>query len=265
VVVDALPGSEVMLDGEPLALDADGHGEREYPLPEAQADASAYQKEVRYRVRLPEATPEEGVVRVRVPYAQMQLDRPGTEVLTEHDAIEIAGAVHSGASVTIDGQAVHVREGRYVHRYPLPEPGAYTPRILTRQAGRAPHVLTIRIERVEDMAAVAASFHPDPGITYARIQQNPGIYRGQKIAVEGRVYNVSVEGGRSDVQILVRDCPRGQRCPLWVGYPAAAEVTVDDWVRVLGTVGGEQQFRSETNRVIAVPRVDAQFLLPLER
>ena len=267
VVVDALPGSEVTLDGEPVALDADGHGSRTYPVAVGEGAPSddAFAREIRYRVKPPGESPEEGTVRVRVPYAQMQLDRPGTDVVTDRDAIEIAGAVHGSARVTVDGTPVDVRDGRFVHPYPLPAPGEHTPRIVTHQSGRAPRVTTIRIRRVEDMTAEAASFVPDEGMTYARVAQNPDIYRGQKVALEGRVYNVAVASGRSDLQILVRDCPRGQRCPLWVSYPAATDVTVDQWVRVLGTVGGEQQFRSETNRVIAVPRVDARFVLPLER
>jgi uncharacterized membrane protein YcgQ (UPF0703/DUF1980 family) len=100
-------------------------------------------------------------------------------------------------------------------------------------------------------------------MTYARIQQSPAVYRGRKVALEGRVYNVDVSGGRSVIQILVRDCARGQRCPLWVTYPQATEATVDSWVRVLGTVAGEQQFRSESDRIISVPRVDAELVLPL--
>ena len=267
VVVDALPGSEVTLDSEPVALDADGHGSRTYPVASAEGDAAeaAFEREIRYRVKLPDESPEEGIVRVRVPYAQMQLDRPGTDVVTDREAIEIAGAVHESAHVTVDGTPAEVRNGRFVLRYPLPAPGEHTPRVVTHQPGRAPRVTTIRIRRVEDMAREAASFVPDDGMTYARIAQNPDIYRGQKVALEGRVYNVAVAAGRSDLQILVRDCPSGQRCPLWVSYPAATDVTVNQWVRVLGTVGGEQQFRSETNRVISVPRVDARFVLPLER
>jgi hypothetical protein len=60
----------------------------------------------------------------------------------------------------------------------------------------------------------------------------------------------------------VRACPHGERCPLWVSYPAATELTVDSWVRVLGVVQGEQQFRSETEEVKSVPKVEAVFLLP---
>jgi hypothetical protein len=73
---------------------------------------------------------------------------------------------------------------------------------------------------------------------------------------------VTVSEGRTVLQMLARDCPSGQRCPLWVTYPAATDITADQWVRVLGTVAGEQQFRSESNRVLTVPRVDAVFVLP---
>ena len=78
----------------------------------------------------------------------------------------------------------------------------------------------------------------------------------------GRVYNVSVEAGRSALQMLVRECPKAQRCPMWVSYPAATDFTVDSWVRVLGVLQGEQQFRSETDEVKVVPKVEAAFLLP---
>jgi hypothetical protein len=82
--------------------------------------------------------------------------------------------------------------------------------------------------------------------------------------MEGRVYNVSVDAGHSALQILVRQCPKGQRCPLWVSYPTATELTTDSWVRVLGTLQGEQQFRSETNELRSVPKVVAAFLLPIK-
>ena len=66
----------------------------------------------------------------------------------------------------------------------------------------------------------------------------------------------------SALQMLVRECPAGERCPLWVGYHAATEFTIDSWVRVLGVVEGQQQFRSETDEIKVVPKVEATFLLP---
>jgi uncharacterized membrane protein YcgQ (UPF0703/DUF1980 family) len=91
------------------------------------------------------------------------------------------------------------------------------------------------------------------------------IYRGQKVAFDGRVYHAEVDGGRSVLQMLVLDCPGQSRCPLWVEYPQATQVDLDSWVRVLGVVAGEQQFRSKQGQVHTVPSVNAQYVLKLAK
>jgi hypothetical protein len=119
------------------------------------------------------------------------------------------------------------------------------------------------VRRVADLAAEAASYPVEAELTYSRIAQNPTIYRGHHVRMRGRVYNVDVRDGRSDLQLLVSDCPRGQRCPLWVRYSAATDASVGAWVEVVGEIGGEQQFRARGgDRVMSVPRVDAVFVLP---
>lgn len=268
IVVEVPAGSEVTLEGEPLTIDAQGRGVRAFPLA-AVDDAGAVDMAVRYAITLPDSREgggesAEGVVRTRIPFATLQLDRPGAAVVTESAEIEVAGAVHRAARVEIDGESVPVQNGRFVHQVPLPEARSYDIRILAREPGKAPRAHTVVVRRVDDLRAEAEGFEPDPDLDYARIQPNPAIYRGRKIALEGRIYNVTVQSGGSVLQLLVRDCPRGQRCPLWVQYPAASEASVNDWVRVLGTVAGEQQFRSESERVITVPRVDAEYVLPSE-
>jgi hypothetical protein len=65
--------------------------------------------------------------------------------------------------------------------------------------------------------------------------------------------------------MLVLDCPGQSRCPLWVEYPQATEATLDSWVRVLGVVAGEQQFRSKQGAVQTVPSVHAQYVLKLAK
>jgi hypothetical protein len=235
------------------------------PLPAPPADGGAIDHVAPWRIQPPGGAAAEGQLHTRIPATTMQIDRPGEQVVTDRDSVEIAGAVHPGAIVTIDGVAVPVTGERFLHRFPLPSPATYTPVVVARAPGKAPTTRRITIRRVTDLAAEAASFRPDPTITWARISQSPDTYRGQNVAFEGRVYNVDVQSGRSVLQILVRDCPRGERCPLWVDVPAATDATINDWVRVLGTGGGVQQFRSESGRVMEVPRVAAAFVLPLPR
>jgi hypothetical protein len=262
IVVDAKPDTRVLLDGTPLALDAAGHGVRRVVVPPQ--TGATYTLRTPYRIE-GAGSATDGEVRVSLPVTTMQIDRPGPDSVTDQDAIEIAGGVSPQATVHVGDVAVGVTEGRFLHRAALPKEGDYTFDVIARAPGQAPHQVALRVRRVHDMTMAAASFVPDKSLTYARIAQNPLIYRGQKVALDGRVYNVEVQGGRSVLQLLVRDCPGAQRCPLWVDYGQATDATVDTWVRVLGTVAGEQQFRSKQGQVQNVPSVSAQYVLRLAR
>jgi hypothetical protein len=261
VVVAAVPGSKVWLDGQAVTLDAQGRAVRTDAL-DAAASSGRIEHVVKYRVQPPAAEATVGELHTSIPVTSMQIDRPGALVVTDRDAIEIAGAVDKDARVTIDDKPVQVVGDRFVYKYPLPKVGDAMPRIVAMADGKAPTSSTIVIQRVQDLAKAAAGFKPEPGLTYAKIAQNPAIYRGQRVAFEGRVYNVNVASGRSVLQVLVRECPDGQRCPLWVDYGSATDFTVGSVVRVLGMLQGEQQFRAESDEMRTVPKVDAVFLLP---
>ena len=261
VVVDAAPGSSVTLEGQPLALDAQGHGVRDFPLDGA-AQVARVERTFRYRVVPAEGSPADGEVHVALPYAQLEVDRPGLRLVTDRENVELAGLVAAGATLTLDGVSVEVREGRFLETLALTELGEHTFVLLARQPGHAPKRVAIRVRRVQDMIAEARGYELDPDLNYERIAQNPDIYRGRHVAFEGRVYNVHVEAGRSDLQLLVRHCAAGHRCPLWVSYPAATDAALDDWVRVLGEVAGEQQFRAESGEIMHVPKLEAVYVLP---
>jgi len=263
VVVTALPGTQVQLDGESLKLDAEGRGVKTYPIDTVEGSKNGnVEHVVRYRLQPPSGEVTVDELRTKIPVTMMQIDRPGLALVTDTQVLEVAGAVSKDTVVKIDDAEVAVQSGRFLHKLPLKEPGEYTPRVVAHAKGRAPVGVTLHVTRVADLRAAAEGFAADKSLTYARIVQNPSIYKGQKVAIEGRVYNVNVEGGRSVLQMLVRDCPSGNRCSLWVTYGAATDFMVDSWVRVLGTVEGQQQFRSESNEVVSVPKVEATYLLP---
>jgi hypothetical protein len=262
VAIDALPGAKVTLDGEPLALDVKGHSEKTYPLTPEASNKLAFA--AKYHIEPKDGAPADGVLQLSLPVTSLQIDRPGASVTTDQSSIEVAGAVESGAEVTLDRSKVKVTEGRFLSRVKLPKLGSSTLRVVATVKGKVARSTEINVERVADLAQAAATFKADSSLSYARIAQNPVIYRGQNVAIEGRVYNVEVKAGASHLQMLARDCP-SQRCPLWVDLPSATDVTVDSWVRVLGQVIGEQQFRSEKNQVHTVPSVRAQYVLKLPR
>ncbi|MET0340588.1 MAG: hypothetical protein ABW252_06280 [Polyangiales bacterium] len=264
VVIEALPGSDVTLDGAKLALDARGKATRAYPIGVEGGGKLAFQ--ARYRIALPDGAVTEGALSSSLPVASVQVDRPGANVTTDQASVDVAGVAEQGAELTVDGQAVKIADdGRFSQRVKLPGLGAHTIAVRARSPGKAPRALQLAVTRVADLAAAAAAFEADTAITYEKLAADPVALRGRKVAFEGRVYNVEVGGGASRLQMLVRACPRGQRCPLWVELSQAVDVGTDASVRVLGTVAGEQQFRSERGQVHTVPSVHAQYVLKSSR
>ena len=261
VVADVPVGAKLEIDGTDVHVDAKGHASKNFSVDAAHVHGGAIAYDLKYRVELAQGAVHEGTVSARVPYTTLQIDRPGLSLITDKDAVEIAGLADATATVTIDGVAVASDHGRFLERVPLADVKEYSFHVVARSAGKAPHEEVIAVKRVADMNAEAAGFPVDSDLTYAKIEPNPNVYRGRGIAIEGRVYNVDLRAGQSVVQMLAKDCGRGRRCPVWVTYPAATDATVDSWVRVVGRVAGEQQFRAESNQVRTVPRIDAAFVL----
>ena len=263
VVVTAIPGTKVTLEGQDVQLDGQGRATKTYPLDVVHSGkGGVIDHVVHYRMQPPRGETVVDELHTRIPVAMMQIDRPGPDIVTERESVEIAGAVGRETHVSIDGTQVPVKEGRFLHRLALPKPGEYKPRVIATAAGKAPLGVTLSIKRVRDISQAAREFSFDKSLTYAKIAPNATIYKGQNIAIEGRVYAVDSRAGSSVLQMLARPCPSTQRCSLWVVDPQAAEVSVDKWVRILGVVDGEQQFRSEKNEIVTVPKIVARFVLP---
>jgi len=263
IVVDAHPGAEVTLDEQPLALDATGHGTLDLPL-DPSGDAPVFERTVQYRVVTADGEISTGEVPTRIPYATLQIDRPGARSLTDHEQLSVVGAAHAEARVTIDGSPVTLTDqGTFATEIDVPM-GESQIEVVAHQPGRVPRSRTLNVRRVEDLAAEAASYEVDRSLTYARISTNPESFRGQRAAFVGRVYNVNVDDGRSVLQLVVRECPRGQRCPLWVTYDGATDAELNSWVRVVGELSGEQQYRTRNDQRQSDPRLDAAFVLPAD-
>jgi len=209
------------------------------------------------------AAPATGTLSSRVPTTTLVLQRPADAAITDRATVDVGGTTQAGASVTIDGAAATVSsDGHFSFSAPLPNVGTNELHITAAMAGRAPATRTLHVERVASLARAAADYEVDRTLTYARLAAAPGSFQGQHVAIEGRVYNVDLQDGHGVLQMLARDCAAGQRCPLWVTHAAVSEITVDSWVRVIGTVAGEQQFMSQSGEVRTVPRVDAAYVLP---
>src|SRR5690606_2478879 len=150
----------------------------------------------------------------------------------------------------VDGApAVVTAEGRFTASVALAQVGEREIVIAASAPGRVATSRTLHLRRVADLAREASSYPVERSLTYARIAATPDAFQGQHVAIEGRVYNVDLQAGQGVRQLLARDCAAGERCPLWVTYSGIGDVAVESWVRVVGTVVGVQQFRSQSGEV----------------
>ncbi|MFO0687003.1 MAG: hypothetical protein U0234_33370, partial [Sandaracinus sp.] len=267
VLVDAMPGSTVTLDATPLALDAQGHGSRAYPVATLTPDASGtITLTAHYTIAPPTGVPATSTLTARVGATPLHLDRPGDPAQTDQTAVIVAGTTQPGASVTVEGAAATVSsDGHFTFDAPLPAVGAREIHVTASMPQRAPATRVLHVERVPDLGRAAAAYPVDRTLSYERVAAAPASFTGQHVAMEGRIYNVDLQDGHGVLQMLARECPSGQRCPVWVTHPAVTEVAVEGWVRVVGVVGGEQQFRSQSGELRTVPRIDAVYVIPLAR
>ena len=263
VVVDAHAGATATVDGTPLPLDAQGHGVRRVALNTISASSGVLEVTTRYTIaNNGAATPAEGTLVTHVAVTNLILDKPGRNVVTDQATIEVTGTVEEGAHVLVDGVSVTPQNGRFSYRLTLSNLGERQIPVTARVTGKAMQQINIHLRRVADLADEAANFGVDRSLTYARIASNPNSFVGQKIELVGTVFNVTRGGGQSVVQMRVEPCTPGEICQVWVTYPATTEVALNATIRVVGTVGGEQQYRSQTGRTNSAPRVDAAFILP---
>lgn len=262
-VVEALPGSRVEVDGEGLMLDADGHGRKPMMVETASLEQSPYEHIVHYKIDPPEGDSIDGVLRAHIPLTALQLDLPADHAITQEDTVEVVGATHAQAKLTVNGEPVALEEdGRFRKAVTLPNPGTHTIEVVTQEPRRLPRRVLRRVYRVTNVKQEVRRFQADPRVTYRLIAAEPLPYRGQHIRIVGRVFSAHVDNGQSVLQMHARECEK-EMCPLWVVLPTVMEVTLGSMVTVLGVVAGEQPFKAPDGKVSKVPRIDALLAVPL--
>lgn len=266
VQVETSPGAIVLLDDHLVKLDAEGRGHHDFPLDPEAGSGGTVDRVVRHAYRAPNGDERHGSTTFSLPKAKLLVERPGTSVVTDESSLELVVGVHPEARVTLDGKPVENRGGRIETRLALPSLGSHVFTLEAKEGGAAPSVRKIEVRRVASLAAEFERFETDGHVAYPALAENPSAHRGKRVKFDGLAYHVDTKNGKSDLQVLMRDCPRGQKCPVWVSYPGVVSVRAHSWVRVAGEISGPQRFRTvDTGRVVSVPRVDAAFIVPLSK
>lgn len=206
--VEAQPGTQVELDGKPLALDANGAGA--YAVDETAATEGAADEsrvvsvDVPYVVTLPVVAgaparpPQKGTVSARVAVAPLRVDAPGARATVDEDKVLVAGRAAKGSTVTVDGASVTVGpDGAFETFVALPAEGDRAIDVRGGTALLTPRLVHVTVTRVASLADAAKAFEQQKTLGYDAVMNDITGTTGQPIVVDGDVLESRGSGHRT--------------------------------------------------------------------
>jgi hypothetical protein len=243
VRAEALPGSDVKIDGKPIALDPNGIGTYaldETAPTEGPADESkSVSVDIPYVVTPKGGTPQSGTVSARVAVAPLRVDAPGARGVFEEDHVLIAGRAARGANITVDGAPVPVAaDGSFETTLAVPDLGERTIDVRGGTASLTPRTAHVSLRRVKSLAEEAKAFEAQKTIGYDAAIANPGAAAGQPIVLEGEIFESRTSGHRTILLLANRrGCPSGA-CIAKVVVGREMKLSRGEIWRAYGTVTG---------------------------
>jgi hypothetical protein len=251
VIVEATPGSTVTLDGEALELDAQGRGT---PLRDRRRAGGEGVVEARraYRVQPPEGETEQGELTTRIRSRRCASIAPQRR----RDG-RVVGPGRGRGRAWRHGHGRREVECARIdsHDARADRPGEHTIEVIARAPGKAPRVARIELRRVASLAR-RRELHAEPGHHLRDDHAEPGdVPRRARRLRRPRLQRRRARRNEHAAG-AGRGLP-GAPVPALGLVSAATDTALESRVRVLGTVAGEQAFRSPSGQIRTVPRVDA--------
>jgi hypothetical protein len=259
---EALPGSDVRIDGKPVTLDANGVGA--YAIDETAAtdgpadESKAIAVDVPYVVTPKGGTAQNGTVSARLAVAPLRVDAPGTRGVFEEDHVLIAGRAAKGANITVDGAPVAVAaDGSFETTLAVPAVGDHTVDVRGGTPTLTPRAMHVTLRRVKSLVQEAKAFEAQKTIAYDAAMADLTAATGQPIVLEGEVFESRGSGHRTIVLLANRrGCPSGA-CIAKVVVGREMKLSRGEIWRAYGTVtGGSPNAAGQTTLEMA-----ADFLL----
>lgn len=252
-------GSLLSIDGKMVELDTFGRGIQ--PLPELRPDEQSLSLDLDIHLK----TPRGEILRERYPLrlrrAPLRLATPGEELITEADRIVIRGSARGADEVRLDGEAIPLEGDEFRIERQLPHHALYEFKLEVFAPERLPTERTLRVERVRDRGAALDAYPSEEAIAYAELARDPARYRGKRQTLEGLVYQIERRGGATELQVLSRNCPTLERCPLWVSYGEELDIAPYRWIAIAGQIAGTRRIRDgESGEVVSIPRLSAAII-----
>jgi hypothetical protein len=261
VRVEATPGTQVQVDGQPVSLDANGHGAHAIDISqetEGPSDESrTVSRSIPYAVTPKHGAEEKGAVAIRAAVVPLRVDAPGTHAVIDAPSFVVSGRAAKGGTVTVNGQAAPLSaEGAFEAPVQANAVGDVPVEVRAESPPFAPRTIHLTVKRVESLEGEVARY--DDAVSYDAVAADVASHVGKTFVVEGEVEEARVLGQRTVVLATThRGCARGKACLVRVVLGRPMPLRGGDGIRAYGRVAGSVAGPSGK----PIPEVEADFAI----
>lgn len=263
VLVSAVAGSSVLVDGRPVALNAEGEGR--YAI-DVSAELTGLDPAVKplehrlsYTVTPPSGLVQSGTVTLQAGITPLVIDAPGPAVMIDTSNFVLAGRTAKGGSLTVSDRPITVdATGRFAQMMNVSAPGETTITIRASSTDAAPRLFPLRVKRVDSLAHEAERVRQRATSNYSAIAEQAQTKRGWAVALDGSVVETRTENYSTVIVMDVQSGCTHAPCLARVTYGAPFSISRGDKFSAFGEVAGVVDGpRSGTH----IPEIHADFLL----
>ena len=263
VLVSALVGSSVTVDGKPLVLNAAGEGRYSIDvsaeLSGLDATVKPLERRVPYVITPPNAAAQSGSVTLQAGITPLVIDAPGPAVVLETSNFVLAGRTAKAGALTVSDRPITVDPtGRFAQMMNVSAPGETTITIRATSKDTAPRLFPLRVKRVDSLTREAERIRQRATSNYSAIADQADTKRGWAVALDGSVVDARTENYNTVIVMDVQGGCAHAPCLARVTYGAPYSLTRGDKFSAFGEVAGVVNGpRSGTK----IPELHADFLI----
>jgi hypothetical protein len=262
VRVEATNGSEVTVEGKPVALDPTGRGsyaiDVSHEVEGTSDEQKTIEKKIAFTIAAKGGKPEAGSLTARAAIVPLHLDSPGSVLYTEKTTAAVSGQTKAGATVSIEGATSPIdAQGRFGARIELKDLGEKSLEIIANAPPLAPRVVHAKAIRVASLDAAAQELESKGPLAYDAFATDPSAKVGQAVAIDGEVVESRSQQGYTVMLVdAKKGCAPKAACLVRILHGEELKATRGDTVRAYGVLAGAVAASGKQ-----VPDIDASLVI----
>ena len=243
VMVEAMPGSSVTVQGKPVTLGDGGGGVVKIEVADQLAglsrEAKSLEKDIAYTVATKGGAPESGKLTVRVGIAPLSLESPGAHMVTDQPTFMLAGRTAKGGGLLVAGRPIAVTpDGAFAQLMNISTVGSTEVELRASAPPLAPRLAKIAVRRVAALSAEAKDVEGKATTSYADALAKGDAAVGSAVAWKAEVLQASTQGHQVIAVVNVATGCARRPCQARVVVPGAAPMNTGDKISVYGRIAG---------------------------